>query len=815
MNERVNATAIEPGVIQVGEGAFAYAGCSDPAAVISQVILPAYGNPQLGCNSSLSYVIVAAACLGDRECLLLASSDVFTDECPGAPKSLQFTYIIDPNSQASSLWGDSGELYRAGGRLGDWSQAGYGAMERDIPNYPNKYDVKSYGARGDGSSDDSDAIQKAINAAASEASRTGSGVAVYMPAGSYRITSKITIESSRVVLRGSGKDSCKLIFPNTLQDVYGSGNWAFGGGWLGIVGKRADSRTVQNKLTDIVANANRGDYRVRVSSTNGISVGQWVKLYQPAPDNTNRRRLLSAGSSAATPVGRKLRQDGSAVPPPGKVTVLGGAPAPAPAASQQRAEANGRAVPQWYSDPAMQAALEAAVKAQWAIADALVQEPDRVPAQALEPNGTNPLGLDPMFLAAAYYGSMAWESEMAEEGYTDPNNPQAPATAASGSLESYLYGNNVVDSGTSSAMFPGKDRVRFVSRVKSVGNGYVEFERPLPYDVRTKWEPVLHRFAPSLVESGFEGFSMVFDWSAYPDHLSVNGNNGIVLYDMAHCWVKDVRTVDADNGVILSGGDFVTITGVDTQFSRKRGTGSMGSRDVNGHHALWTSYCTNVLVTNFDIAWRWYHDLSVDSFAESTVYSSGKGVDINADCHRAGVHNNLFTNIDTGRGTRAFQSGGAKDRGANSAANNTWWNMHPSDDGITGLPSCSFGPLLNFFGLWGAPGSGKGGRRLLAGEAQAAAASGRVRHTSLAAGAVTDPGRVQAAAADDWQDGGSTDAPQDGSSDSGSGSRAWANAESWCTREGWWVEQVSSGKGVWPPDLHRAQVDARRSGRLR
>lgn len=25
-------------------------------------------------------------------------------------------------------------------------------------------------------------------------------------------------------------------------------------------------------------------------------------------------------------------------------------------------------------------------------------------------------------------------------------------------------------------------------QVKSVGNGYVEFERPLPYDVRTKWE---------------------------------------------------------------------------------------------------------------------------------------------------------------------------------------------------------------------------------------------------------------------------------------------------------------------------------------
>lgn len=158
--------------------------------------------------------------------------------------------------------------------------------------------------------------------------------------------------------------------------------------------------------------------------------------------------------------------------------------------------------------------------------------------------------------------------------------------------------------------------------------------------------------------------------------------------------------------------------------------------------------------------------------------------------------------------------------------------MRPSDDSVVGLPSCSFGPLLNFFGLWGSPGTGRGGRRLLAAETQAAAASqtaasgsGRVRHTSLGAGPVTEAGRVQAAAADDWQqddgsdawqqDGGtnadSSDVPQDDSS----GSRAWASAESWCTREGWWVEQVSSGKSVWPPDLHRAQVEARRSGRMR
>lgn len=95
------------------------------------------------------------------------------------------------------------------------------------------------------------------------------GVAVFMPDGNYKITKKIQISSSYVVLRGSSvrrctewalcaciaaaahaaslsllgpppaprhlpqKDSCTLTFPNALADVYGgSNNWAFGGGFL-------------------------------------------------------------------------------------------------------------------------------------------------------------------------------------------------------------------------------------------------------------------------------------------------------------------------------------------------------------------------------------------------------------------------------------------------------------------------------------------------------------------------------------------------------------------------------------------------------
>ena len=36
--------------------------------------------------------------------------------------------------------------------------------------------------------------------------------------------------------------------------------------------------------------------------------------------------------------------------------------------------------------------------------------------------------------------------------------------------------------------FAGTDHIRFASRVAAVGNGWVELERPLRYDVRTAWQ---------------------------------------------------------------------------------------------------------------------------------------------------------------------------------------------------------------------------------------------------------------------------------------------------------------------------------------
>ncbi|MGA7269675.1 MAG: glycosyl hydrolase family 28-related protein, partial [Acidimicrobiia bacterium] len=69
------------------------------------------------------------------------------------------------------------------------------------------YDVRAYGARGDGVSNDSAAIQAAINAASAV------GGTVTVPAGTFAVNSTISLKSG-VTVRGAGIDRTILSMPN-------------------------------------------------------------------------------------------------------------------------------------------------------------------------------------------------------------------------------------------------------------------------------------------------------------------------------------------------------------------------------------------------------------------------------------------------------------------------------------------------------------------------------------------------------------------------------------------------------------------------
>lgn len=177
----------------------------------------------------------------------------------------------------SALWGEDGEAWSPEGRLPDFSFAGYRRGEAAIPELPVKHNVRDFGAKGDGETDDTAAFQAAL--------RTVASGAILIPEGRYVITDFLTIEKPNVVLRGEGPDKTTLYFPTPLNDIkpnWGSttggrrtSNYSWSGGFIRI---RGDFQ--RTKLASITAPAKRGTYAVTVDDPAAFSAGQAVEIRQ-------------------------------------------------------------------------------------------------------------------------------------------------------------------------------------------------------------------------------------------------------------------------------------------------------------------------------------------------------------------------------------------------------------------------------------------------------------------------------------------------------------------------------------------------------
>jgi pectate lyase-like protein len=276
------------------------------------------------------------------------------------------------------------------------------------------------------------------------------------------------------------------------------------------------------------------------------------------------------------------------------------------------------------------------------------------------------------------------------------SDPPKDSTAAA-SLIRYLYGDltppipsNIED------LIGTRSIVRFLSRVKAVSGKTLELERPLPYDVRAEWTPEIHRFVPSLQEFGIEHLSIHFPWSAYPGHFKEKGYNAIFFQDVAQCWINDVEIQNSDFAIDLNSTNFCTVSNVKLTTSASRAVGA-DARGANGHHGIDVSHGTENLVTGFDVKTKIVHDISVEWYALHTVFSKGRGVDLNMDHHREANYSSLFSQLDVGAGTRPFDSGGSSNRGPHAGAFNTYWNIRAA--GPLKLPAADFGPVLNFIGV--------------------------------------------------------------------------------------------------------------------
>lgn len=122
------------------------------------------------------------------------------DDISGASNLLSLAPTLAQFPKSSAL------AARDGASLVGFAHGGIGAVPRSIQDKLRELvSVLDFGAKGDGEADDTASIQKAINAVAQ------TGGALYLPAGNYKITSALVVDTSvyatGIILYGDGRKS--------------------------------------------------------------------------------------------------------------------------------------------------------------------------------------------------------------------------------------------------------------------------------------------------------------------------------------------------------------------------------------------------------------------------------------------------------------------------------------------------------------------------------------------------------------------------------------------------------------------------------
>lgn len=447
----------------------------------------------------------------------------------------------------SELWGENGEGWSADSRLPDWSVTGFERGEAPIPTPQPTHNVRDFGALGDAEHDDTEAFRAAIAAAGSAVDEGAESAVVLIPAGRYRITDRLDIRSSRVVLRGEGEEQTTLYFPRSLTDVEPNwtsntsgrrtSNYSWSGGFIRVRGR------LTGESLGGAGPAQRGDDRLPVNDTDRFEPSMEVMLTMSDDEGHTFTHYIYAGD-------------------PGPIDNIG---------RQIRAE--------------------------------------------------------------------------------------------------QVFRVTEIDRDTST----------------------ITLDRPLRFDVREQWGPELLRFEPTVTHVGVESMTLEFPGDPYNGHFTELGYNGIAMSGVAHCWVRNIRFVNAESGVFLRG-CFSTLDNL--VYESKRDPDRFGNR---GHHAV-TVAGTDNLTTGFDFRVRYIHDITVTRGSIGNVFASGRGVDVNFDHHRRGPYENLFTDIDAGLGLRVWASGGGAALGRHAAARATFWNIR-SERPIA-PPGRNFAPaMINIVGV--------------------------------------------------------------------------------------------------------------------
>lgn len=177
-------------------------------------------------------------------------------------------------------------------------------------------------------------------------------------------------------------------------------------------------------------------------------------------------------------------------------------------------------------------------------------------------------------------------------------------------------------------------------------------------------------YLESAAQCGLENLSFIFRDQPKGGHWESLGADAIQYKNVTNSWIRDVYIKNSDHAIGLSSPytTHVSVLNVvlDQYYNRKDqlGTGAdghMGIAVFDGRYHL----IHNVLLTG-----SWHHDINAQG-GKNSVWSRITGPAVGIDHHAMGAVENLWTEIDVGRGKAWNRAGSIRE---------TYWNIRADRD---------------------------------------------------------------------------------------------------------------------------------------
>ncbi|MBC2606719.1 glycosyl hydrolase family 28-related protein [Pelagicoccus albus] len=204
---------------------------------------------------------------------------------------------------------------------------------------------------------------------------------------------------------------------------------------------------------------------------------------------------------------------------------------------------------------------------------------------------------------------------------------------AEGPLLKEIYGETELEIGSHHWSFPDRPLVRQRTQVLEVSGNQVRIADPLLHNISESVPVELAAWTP-LERVGIEDLRFEFPDSHFFGHHVEQGYNAIYLTDLVDGWVRDVRFLNADSGILTY--DSANLTLRDIQ--------SLGDREA--HYAVHMGSVHNVLAERVQVFNPVIHSLTFNTQSTRCVYKDAQVFAAAVlDQHAGSNHQNLYDNV--------------------------------------------------------------------------------------------------------------------------------------------------------------------------